>query len=95
MPTEALTRLDPVTGPVHHAFDPLPSSFALSYGDDGAIWTAGTFGGGNRITGRAKPGCEDRGAGSVDLWAGYRSGDERYLAYGRELDGARHAARRR
>lgn len=44
-----LARLDPATGAVQQKFEPLTGSYSLAYGDDGAIWTAGTFGDINRI----------------------------------------------
>ena len=47
-----LARLDPVTGEVQHLFRSLPGSLALAYGDDGAVWTAGSFGDVNRVESR-------------------------------------------
>jgi DNA-binding SARP family transcriptional activator/streptogramin lyase len=44
-----LARLDPVTGEVQHLFRDLLGSYALTYGDDGAVWTAGTWGRVNRV----------------------------------------------
>ena len=44
-----LARLDPVTGEVQHLFRDLPGSLALTYGDDGAVWTGGSFGDVNRV----------------------------------------------
>jgi serine/threonine protein kinase len=44
-----LARLDPDTFEVEHLFRRLPGSFSLAYGDDGAVWTAGTWGHVNRI----------------------------------------------
>jgi DNA-binding SARP family transcriptional activator/streptogramin lyase len=44
-----LARLDPVTGEVQHLFRDLLGSLALAYGDDGAVWTGGSWGHVNRV----------------------------------------------
>ena len=44
-----VARLDPATFEVQHLFHRLPGSLALAYGDDGAVWTGGSWGDVNRI----------------------------------------------
>lgn len=44
-----IARLDPVSGEVRHLFRDLPGSLALTYGDDGAVWTGGSYGAVNRV----------------------------------------------
>ena len=44
-----LARLDPATFEIEHLFHRLPGSLALAYGDDGAVWTGGSWGDVNRI----------------------------------------------
>jgi streptogramin lyase len=44
-----LLRLDPRTGRVEHPFRALTGTYAIAAGQDGTIWTGGTFGQVNRI----------------------------------------------
>jgi Bacterial extracellular solute-binding proteins, family 5 Middle len=44
-----LARLDPDTFETEHVFHRLLGSLALAYGDDGAVWTGGSWGDVNRI----------------------------------------------